>query len=101
MTEALAISINFPPVARSFKHGVILAVNHDGDFDSTGSITGNLLGAMRGVKVISSEWLQALELRDAITTLAEDPYAFKDWEIGEFSENAEVNQRIRQEYPGF
>jgi ADP-ribosylglycohydrolase len=39
--EALAISIYCALVARDFRHGVILAVNHDGDSDSTGSITGN------------------------------------------------------------
>jgi hypothetical protein len=35
-------------IARNFKDGVILAVNHDGDSDSTGSITGNLLGTAIG-----------------------------------------------------
>ena len=99
--EALAISIYCALVARDFKHGVILAVNHDGDSDSTGSITGNLLGAMQGVKAIPSEWLEPLELREVITTVAEDLYAFKDWDIGEYSKNAEMNQRVWQKYPGF
>ncbi len=31
----------------------------------------------------------------------EDLYAFKDWDIGEYSENVEMNQRIWQKYPGF
>ncbi len=99
--EALAISIYCALVARNFKHGVILAVNHDGDSDSTGAIVGNLLGAMHGVKAIPAEWLEPLELRDVITEVAEDLYAFKDWEIGEYSENEELNQRIWQKYPGF
>lgn len=99
--EALAISIYCALVARDFKHGVILAVNHDGDSDSTGSITGNLLGTMHGVKAIPAEWLAPLELRDVIAELAEDLYAFKDWEIGEYSENEELNQRIWRKYPGF
>ncbi|MCH8529213.1 MAG: ADP-ribosylglycohydrolase family protein [Saccharospirillum sp.] len=30
----------------------MLAANHDGDSDSTGAITGNLLGVMLGVTVI-------------------------------------------------
>ena len=85
--EALAISIYCALVARNFRHGVILAVNHDGDSDSTGAIVGNLL--------------EPLELRDVITELAEDLYAFKDWAIGEYSDNAELNQRIRRKYPGF
>ena len=99
--EALAISIYCALVARNFKHGVILAVNHDGDSDSTGSITGNLLGAMHGIRAIPDEWLEPLELRDVITTLADDLFAFKDWEIGEFSGYSEMNQRIWQKYPGF
>jgi ADP-ribosylglycohydrolase len=99
--EALAISIYCALVARNFKQGVILAVNHDGDSDSTGAIVGNLLGAMHGVKAIPAEWLAPLELRDVITELAEDLYAFKDWVIGEHSDNEELNRRIWRKYPGF
>ena len=99
--EALAISIYCTLVASNFKHGVILAVNHDGDSDSTGAIVGNLLGAMHGVKAIPAEWLKPLELRDVITELAEDLYAFKDWAIGEYSENKELNKQIWWKYPGF
>ena len=99
--EALAISIYCALVARNFKQGVILAVNHDGDSDSTGSITGNLLGTMHRVKAIPAEWLEPLELRDVITELAQDLYAFKDWEIGEYSDNDELNERIWRKYPGF
>ena len=99
--EALAISIYCALVARNFKHGVILAVNHDGDSDSTGSIVGNLLGTMHGAKTIPAEWLEPLELRDVITELAEYLYAFKDWEIGEHSDNEALNQRIGWRYPGF
>ncbi len=99
--EALAIAIYCCLVAGSFKQGVILAVNHDGDSDSTGAITGNLLGSMYGVKAIPVEWLESLELREVITELAEDLYAFKDWEIGEYSSNEELNQRIWRKYPGF
>jgi ADP-ribosylglycohydrolase len=98
--EALAISIYCALVARNFKHGVILAVNHDGDSDSTGAITGNLLGAMYGMKAIPAEWLEPLELRGVITELAEDLYACEEWDVGEYSENKELNQRIWQKYPG-
>jgi ADP-ribosylglycohydrolase len=99
--EALAISIYCALVARNFRHGVILAVNHDGDSDSTGSIVGNLLGARHGVKSIPAKWLAPLELRDVITELAEDLYAFRDWKIGEYSRNEDLNQRIWRKYPGF
>ena len=76
-------------------------MNHDGDLDSTGSITGNLLGVMLCAKAISSESLEPLELREVITTVEEDLYAFKDWDIGEYSEDAEMNQRVWQKSPGF
>jgi ADP-ribosylglycohydrolase len=83
--EALAISIYCAMVARSFKQGIILAVNHDGDSDSTGAIVGNLLGAMLGAKAIPEDWLEPLELRSVITEIAEDLYDFRDWEIGQYS----------------
>jgi ADP-ribosyl-[dinitrogen reductase] hydrolase len=51
---------------------VRLAVNHSGDSDSTGSIAGNLLGAMLGAHAIPSQWLEMLELREEITALADD-----------------------------
>lgn len=90
--EALAIALYCALVARSFRQGVILAVNHDGDSDSTGSIVGNLLGTQYGVKRIPHTWLEALELREVITELADDLYAFKDWEL---------NERIWRKYPGY
>ena|GEM_PF-294415 len=99
--EALSISIYCALVARNFREGVILAVNHTGDSDSTGSITGNLLGAMYGVKAIPSTWLEPLELREVITELAEDLYAWRDWDIGEYSKNEELNERIWRKYPGW
>jgi ADP-ribosylglycohydrolase len=99
--EALAISIYCALIARTFRQGVILAVNHDGDSDSTGAITGNLLGVMYGEKAIPVEWLEPLELREVIAEIAEDLYAWRDWKIGELSKNTELNERIWQKYPGW
>ncbi len=48
--EVLAIGIYCALSAKSYESGVILAVNHDGDSDSTGSIAGNILGAVHGVE---------------------------------------------------
>jgi ADP-ribosylglycohydrolase len=50
--EALAISIYCASCARDFEGGVVLAVNHDGDSDSTGAIAGNMLGCLHGVSRI-------------------------------------------------
>jgi ADP-ribosylglycohydrolase len=72
--EALAIGLFCALTARTFADGVLAAVNHSGDSDSTGAIAGNLLGMMFGAEAIPSEWLSALELRDVIATVGEDLY---------------------------
>jgi ADP-ribosylglycohydrolase/protein-tyrosine phosphatase len=48
------------------------SVLHGGDSDSTGSLTGNLLGAMHGSACLPSLWLEELELRDVVERIAED-----------------------------
>ena len=75
-------------------------MNHDGDSDSTGAITGNLLGALYGVKRIPAAWLAPLELREVITALAEDLCHFPDWDIGEMPEHEAENERVSGRYPG-
>jgi ADP-ribosylglycohydrolase len=59
-------------VAKDFTDGVLLAVSHSGDSDSTGSIAGNLLGVQFGFDAIPSTWLEELELREEIERLATD-----------------------------
>ena len=71
--EALAISLYCALAAEGdFAKGVRLAVNHTGDSDSTGSITGNILGAMQGRAAIPALWLEELELNDVIEEIAGD-----------------------------
>jgi len=71
--EALAIAVYCALVHQNdFSAGVRLAVNHGGDSDSTGAIAGNLLGTLLGVEAIPARWLEALELREEITTVADD-----------------------------
>lgn len=55
-----------------FSAAMIAAVNHSGDSDSTGAVAGNLLGAWLGYEAIAPEWLEKLELRDTMLTLADD-----------------------------
>jgi len=69
--EALAISVYCALVATGFREAVVMAVNHSGDSDSTGSITGNLLGAMWGEGVIPTFWLHSLELHDVIVKVSD------------------------------
>jgi ADP-ribosylglycohydrolase len=68
--EALAIGLYCALVARAFREGVLLAVNHGGGSDSIGSIAGNLLGLVHGKSGIPAEWLQQLELRDVVESVA-------------------------------
>lgn len=71
--EALAIACYCSLVAENdFARGVRLAVNHDGDSDSTGAISGNILGALLGKSAIPSGWLEELEMRDVIEEVAQD-----------------------------
>lgn len=73
--EALAIGLYCALEARDFEHGVLLAVNHGGDSDSTGSIAGNLLGLLSGERAIPRRWLDAIELSELIGTVADDLWA--------------------------
>lgn len=58
--------------ADDFSAGIIAAVNHCGDSDSTGAVTGNILGALHGYDAIDRAWTRDLELRDVILELADD-----------------------------
>ncbi len=55
-----------------FSAGVIAAVNHNGDSDSTGAVTGNILGAWLGFDAIEEKWKHNLELSDVILEMADD-----------------------------
>ncbi len=96
--EALAISLYCALVADSFETGVLLAINHDGDTDSTGAVTGNLLGASGGTAQIPRRWLEPLELREVITEIAADLFEMKQWRIGEYA-GARDNDWVLAKYP--
>ena len=55
-----------------FSKAMIASVNHDGDSDSTGAITGNILGALIGYAAIPDCWKKDLEIRDVILEVATD-----------------------------
>ncbi len=55
-----------------FSKGIIAAVNHSGDSDSTGAVTGNILGAFLGFDKIGAKWIESLELKDVILEIASD-----------------------------
>jgi ADP-ribosylglycohydrolase len=71
--EALAIGLYCALMGDGdFRKGVLLAVNHSGDSDSTGAMAGSLLGAILGKAGIPAEWLEVLELRAEIEQVATD-----------------------------
>lgn len=69
--EALAIALYCAlKYQKDFSACIRAAVNHDGDSDSTGAIAGSLLGAWLGVEAIDSVWLDRLEAREVMETIA-------------------------------
>ena len=71
--ETLAIAVYCAlKYENDFDRALIAAVNHGGDSDSTGSVTGNILGARLGARAIPEKYLARLELRDVISEIADD-----------------------------
>jgi ADP-ribosylglycohydrolase len=98
--EALAIALACALAAPDFETGVRMAVNHDGDSDSTASMAGNLLGTLHGVESIPQRWIAGLEARRIVAEIADDLATFPDWPIGEFVEESEQSEYWRKRYPG-
>lgn len=71
--EALAIaiycSLRYPD---DFSKAIIASVNHSGDSDSTGAITGNILGAWLGYDAIEEKWKRNLEMKKVLLEMADD-----------------------------
>jgi ADP-ribosylglycohydrolase len=68
--EALAIAVYCALTGGTFEAAVLAAVNHSGDSDSTGAITGNLLGAAGGRSAIPEAWIGALAERALVEQVA-------------------------------
>lgn len=56
----------------NFEKALIASVNHGGDSDSTGAVTGNILGAAIGYDAIPEHFKKDLELHDVILHVADD-----------------------------
>ena len=55
-----------------FEKAMIASVNHGGDSDSTGAVTGNILGAAIGYEAIPEHFKADLQLHDVILHVADD-----------------------------
>jgi ADP-ribosylglycohydrolase len=82
-TLAIAIycSLKYPD---DFEKAVIASVNHSGDSDSTGAVTGNILGAWLGIEAIPQHFKDGLELTDVLEEIAKDLY--NDCKMSEYSD---------------
>lgn len=82
--ETLAIAVYCAlKYSSDFDKALIASVNHSGDSDSTGSVTGNILGAYLGLQAIPAKYTANLELLDVMTELADDLY--HDCQINEYT----------------
>ena len=71
--EALAMAIYCTvKYFNNFEQAMIASVNHRGDSDSTGAVTGNILGAVVGYDAIPEFFKTNLELHDVILHVAGD-----------------------------
>ncbi|WP_431044989.1 ADP-ribosylglycohydrolase family protein [Streptomyces sp. P1-3] len=75
--EALAIAVYSALAPASadrdpVRSALLLAVNHSGDSDSTGSLCGNLVGARHGDLALPPNWLALTEGRATIAEVADD-----------------------------
>ncbi|MGE5478897.1 MAG: ADP-ribosylglycohydrolase family protein [Chloroflexota bacterium] len=71
--EALAIALLCSLLYQNdFRRGVLAAVNHSGDSDSTGAIAGNILGLIHGREKLPPRWIDNLKYNDIVIEIAED-----------------------------
>ena len=73
--ETLAIALYCSlKYQNDFSKALMVSVNHSGDSDSTGAVTGNILGALIGYTNIPRQWKRGLELHRAIIKIADELY---------------------------
>lgn len=70
--DALAVAVYCALVGEDIRHGLRLAVNHDGPSGATGTLCGALLGTMHGETALPPAWLAELEGRGTLLEIADD-----------------------------
>jgi hypothetical protein len=99
--EALAISVycalKYPG---DIGKALIASVNHKGDSDSTGAITGNIVGVSVGLSGIPDKYKKDLELYNIIIEIADDLY--NDCQMSEHSDHTDekwLSKYVKRTYP--
>lgn len=80
---------------RDFKKGVLMAVNYSGDCDSTGAITGNILGLINGKNRIPKEWIENLQSHELVREIGEDLHT------GVKGDSFNSDEAWWEKYPGY
>jgi len=94
--EALAISLFCSlHYEHDFCKGVLASVNHSGDSDSTGSITGNILGLINGIESIPEKWISNLRSARIVLQVG------KDLHTGYKGDIDEPDEEWWRRYPGY
>ena len=76
--EALAVAVACAVSGPDIETALLASINHDGDTDSTGSICGNLIGAMVGINSVPKRWIDDAAQSDLIRQVGADCVAFLD-----------------------
>lgn len=73
--ETLAIAVYCSlKYSDNFEKAIVASVNHSGDSDSTGAVTGNIMGALLGLFAIPQKYTENLELYDLTKSTADELY---------------------------
>ncbi|MDO4328939.1 MAG: ADP-ribosylglycohydrolase family protein [Lachnospiraceae bacterium] len=83
---ALYCSLRYPD---DFSKAITASVNHSGDSDSTGAVTGNIAGALVGYEGIDEKWKRQLEFHKLLLELADD--LCYGCPMSEYSEDVDEN----------
>ena len=95
----------------SVEEAIIASVNHDGDSDSTGSVCGNIMGAIYGYEYIKERNIfcpnnyqleDTLELSDIILTIADDLFTgciISEYEVIDTPEKQQWYERYCEMMP--
>ncbi|MDE0113908.1 MAG: ADP-ribosylglycohydrolase family protein [Albidovulum sp.] len=90
--EALSIALYACLCARSFDHGLQVALLHSGDSDSTGAIAGNMLGLVEPAATLRHNFAGTIECVDVIARIALDYFSLR--------RKGDAAERLLDFYPG-